>query len=253
MKIQDQVVLITGGARGLGKAITQAFAAEGARVVINYYQSEDAAKALAQEIGERAVALQADVRDAGAVAAMLRQAEVYHKAPITTLVNNALINYRFDPSQNTQYEALAWENMEAQLTGTLKGAHHCIQACLPSMKAAKFGRIIQIGTNLFHNPVVPYYDYTTAKAALLGFSRNLARELGAHNITVNMLSGGLLRTTDASAATSDAVFDIIQANTPLQRVTSPEELADACLFFASPWSRAITGQDLIVDGGMNMK
>ncbi|EIM74029.1 3-ketoacyl-(acyl-carrier-protein) reductase [Nitritalea halalkaliphila LW7] len=220
MKIQDQVVLITGGARGLGKAITQAFAAEGARVVINYYQSEDAAKALAQEIGERAVALQADVRDAGAVAAMLRQAEVYHKAPVTTLVNNALINYRFDPSQNTQYEALAWENMEAQLTGTLKGAHHCIQACLPSMKAAKFGRIIQIGTNLFHNPVVPYYDYTTAKAALLGFSRNLARELGAHNITVNMLSGGLLRTTDASAATSDAVFDIIQANTPLQRVTS---------------------------------
>ncbi|MGY6558853.1 MAG: 3-oxoacyl-ACP reductase [Nitritalea sp.] len=253
MKIQDQVVLITGGARGLGKAITKAFAAEGARIVINFYQSEHAAKALAEEIGERAVALQADVRDAGAVEAMLRQAEVYHKAPVTTLVNNALIDYRFDPSQNTQYEHLKWENMEAQLTGTLKGAHHCIQACLPAMKAAKFGRIIQIGTNLFHNPVVPYYDYTTAKAALLGFSRNLARELGAHNITVNMLSGGLLRTTDASAATSDAVFDIIQTNTPLQRVTQPEELADACLFFASPWSRAITGQDLIVDGGMNMK
>jgi 3-oxoacyl-[acyl-carrier protein] reductase len=109
-----------------------------------------------------------------------------------------------------------------------------------------------IGTNLVQNPVVPYHDYTTSKAALLGFTRNMARELGAYGITVNMVSGGLLRTTDASSATSQEVFDLIESTTPLRKVTTPEDLADVVLFFASPWARAVTGQNLIVDGGLVM-
>ena len=80
----------------------------------------------------------------------------------------------------------------------------------------------------------------------------MAQELGADGITVNMVSGGLLRTTDASAATPDVVFEAIKENTPLQQVTTPEDLADTVLFFASPWSRAVTGQNLIVDGGLVM-
>jgi 3-oxoacyl-[acyl-carrier protein] reductase len=98
--------------------------------------------------------------------------------------------------------------------------------------------------------VVPYHDYTAAKAALLAFTRTLSHELGADGITVNMVSGGLLRATDASAATPAAVFDLIAASTPLREVTTPEQFADAVLFFASPWSRAVTGQNLIVDGGL---
>ncbi|MCK9516941.1 MAG: SDR family oxidoreductase, partial [Ottowia sp.] len=99
-------------------------------------------------------------------------------------------------------------------------------------------------------PVVPYHDYTAAKAALLSLTRTLSADLGPEGITVNMVSGGLLRTTDASAATPEAVFDMIAENTPLRRVTTPAEFADAVLFFASPWARAVTGQNLIVDGGL---
>ena len=118
------------------------------------------------------------------------------------------------------------------------------------MRELGFGRIITVGTNLVQNPVVPYHDYTAAKAALLALTRTLSADLGPDGITVNMVSGGLLRTTDASAATPEAVFDMIAASTPLRRVTTPDEFADTALFFASPWSRAVTGQNLVVDGGL---
>ncbi|MFW2154038.1 SDR family oxidoreductase, partial [Acinetobacter gyllenbergii] len=94
---------------------------------------------------------------------------------------------------------------------------------LEDMKAAQFGRVVNIGTNLVQNPVVPYHDYTAAKAALLAFTRTSAHELGQYGININMLSGGLLQTTDASKATPDAVFDLIAASTPLRRTTTPQE------------------------------
>ena len=100
--------------------------------------------------------------------------------------------------------------------------------------------------------MVPYHDYTAAKAALLSLTRTAAKDLGPQGITVNMISGGLLRTTDASAATPDEVFDYIAAGTPLGRVTTPEEFADTALFIASDWSRGVTGQNLVVDGGLVM-
>lgn len=83
-------------------------------------------------------------------------------------------------------------------------------------------------------------------------TRTLAAELGPDGVRVNMVSGGLLRTTDASAATPDTVFDYIAANTPLRRVVTPDEMADAVIFLASPWSRAMTGQNLVIDGGLVM-
>lgn len=98
--------------------------------------------------------------------------------------------------------------------------------------------------------MVPYHDYTAAKAALLSLTRTFSQDLGPEGITVNMVSGGLLRETDASSATPDEVFDMIAAGTPLRSVTTPDEMADAILFFASPWARAVTGQNLIVDGGL---
>lgn len=112
--------------------------------------------------------------------------------------------------------------------------------------------MINIGTNLVQNPVVAYHEYTTGKAAMIGFTRNMAKELGQYGITVNMVSGGLLKETDASSVTTEEVFGIIESTTPLQKATRPEELADAALFFASPWARAITGQNLVVDGGLVM-
>lgn len=247
--LRDQTVLVTGGGRGLGAAIARAFAREGARVAINYRSSKAPAEALAAELGPRAMAVQADVRERDAVAQMV-EAVTETFGPITTAVHNALADYSFNGDARAQLDSLSPEMMLAQHGTATLGALNVMQAVVPGMETASFGRIITIGTNLVQNPVVPYHDYTSAKAALLALTRTAAAELGPKGITVNMVSGGLLRTTDASAATPEAVFDLIADMTPLRSVTTPAEAADAVLFFASPWARAVTGQNLIVDGGL---
>lgn len=249
MDIRDQIVLITGGARGVGAAAARAFAEEGARVVINWRASEDAARDLAEEIGDQALALQADIADADEVRAMVAAAEDAFGSPVTTVINNAL-DYSFNGDARSLLTDIDWSEMESQFSTVVRGALNAIQAAAPGMSEIGFGRIVNIGTNLFQNPVVPYHDYTAAKAALLSLTRTAAADLGPMGITVNMVSGGLLRTTDASAATPEAVFDLIAGMTPLRSVTTPAEFADAILFFASPWSRAVTGQNLVVDGGL---
>lgn len=249
MQISDQIVLVTGGARGVGAATVRAFANQGARVIINWRASADAAQALADELGDRVIALQADVTDRASVEAMLANAHSHFGGPVTTVVNNAL-DYSFNGDARSQMETIGWDEFASQFSTVIHGALNVIQATTPAMKVQGFGRVINIGTNLVQNPVVPYHDYTAAKAALMSLTRTSAGDLGPLGITVNMVSGGLLRTTDASAATPDAVFDLIAGMTPLRSVTTPQEFADAILFFASPWSRAVTGQNLVVDGGL---
>ncbi|MEG9249762.1 3-oxoacyl-ACP reductase [Arthrobacter sp. Soc17.1.1.1] len=253
MQLREQIVLITGGGRGLGSSIVSAFAAEGARVVINYRASHKAAQELATRVGpSRAVALEADVTDPEQVRAMLEHAQQHFGAPVTTVVNNALATFSFNGDARPRAAEVGWDAFADQFYGSVRGALNTTQAALPGMRHQGFGRVINIGTNLFQNPVVPYHDYTAAKAALLSLTRTFAKDLGQHNVTVNMVSGGLLRTTDASAATPEEVFNLIASSTPLGRVTTPQEFADTVLFFASPWARSITGQNLVVDGGLVM-
>ncbi len=248
--LDQQLVLVTGAARGLGEHLVRAFLREGARVVINYRNSAEAAKKLVSEAPERTLAVQADVTDSAAVHAMFAHARQHFGAPVTTVINNALPDFSFNGDARPSVAQLTWENLNHQFAGVVGGALNTTQAALDGMREAGFGRIVNVGTNLFQNPVVPYHDYTAGKAALLSLTRTLSQDLGPENITVNMVSGGLLRTTDASAATPEAVFDFIAASTPLRRVTTPAEFADATLFFASPWARSVTGQNLIVDGGL---
>ena len=250
MQISEQLVLISGGGRGLGQSLVRAFAREGAQVVINYRRSRGAADALASELGPRTLAVQADITDPAAVAALFAQAQAHFGRAVTTVVNNALADFSFNGDARARPDSIGWSDFAAQFEGSVRGALNTVQAALPGMRAQGFGRVVNIGTNLFQNPVVPYHDYTAAKAALLSLTRTLAGDLGPDGITVNMVSGGLLRTTDASAATPEAVFDYIAAATPLRSVTTPAEFADAVLFFASPWARAVTGQNLVVDGGL---
>jgi 3-oxoacyl-[acyl-carrier protein] reductase len=253
MRLAEQIVLITGGGRGLGYSIVQAFAAEGARVVINYRTSHDSAQELSSRIGpSQAVALEADVTDSGQVRTMLEYAQQHFGAPVTTVVNNALAPFSFNGDARPHAAEIGWDAFAAQFSGSVQGALNTVQAALPGMRAQGFGRVINVGTNLFQNPVVPYHDYTAAKAALLSLTRTFAKDLGRHNVTVNMVSGGLLRSTDASAATPEEVFGLIASSTPLGSVTTPQEFADAVLFFASPWARSVTGQNLVVDGGLVM-
>lgn len=254
--ISEQIVLVTGGARGLGKAVTEAFLREGAKVVINYLTSADAAEQLAADANANkegsAIAIQADVTDPAAIKELLAKAKEFFGAPVTTVVNNALASFSFDGDARPKADTISWERFADQFEGNVRGALNTTQAVIEHFEEAGSGRIINIGTNLFQHPVVPYHDYTASKAALLSLTRTLAHDLGPKNITVNMLSGGLLRTTDASAATPEEVFDFIASGTPLREVTTPVEFADAILFFASPWSRSVTGQNLVVDGGLVM-
>lgn len=253
LELKDQVVLVTGASRGLGAATVKAFGAAGAKVVVNYFQSEEKAQKVVNEIGaDRAIALKADVRNPEELQSLAEEAKAHFGKPITTVVNNALIDFSFNGDDREKLDTIDWQDYLKQLEGSVGATLHTLQAVRDGMNEQKFGRIINIGTNLVQNPVVPYHDYNTSKAALLGMTRSMAKELGPDGITVNMVSGGLLLKTDASAATPDAVFDIIKASTPIDRVVTPEEVADVVVFFASPASRAITGQNLVVDGGLVM-
>lgn len=200
-----------------------------------------------------AVPVEADVTDASSVKAMFALVEERLGKPVTTVVNNAMIgNFAFNGDARPKVGELTWSNFDTQLQGFLRGALNTTQAALPGFEKAGFGRIINIGSNLFQNPVVPYHDYTAAKGAMIAFTRTCAADLGPKGITVNMVSGGLLKVTDASASTPEAVFDHIKAATPLRKVTTPEDMAGAVLFFASPWADAVTGQQIVVDGGLVM-
>ncbi|WP_140494040.1 3-oxoacyl-ACP reductase [Bifidobacterium sp. UTBIF-78] len=247
--LKGETILVTGGARGLGEAITRAAVQAGANVVVDYFHSAEKAKALETEYAGRVTAIQADVTNEDDVARLFRDAKAALGTPVTGVVNNALVSFSFNGDDRPKADTITWQDFEHQLLGAVKGSVTVIQQALPGFEEAGYGRVLNIGTNLFQNPVVPYHDYTAAKGALLAVTRTFAQELGPKNVTVNMVSGGLLRTTDASSATPDAVFDIIAQSTPLGHVTTPQELADAALFFLSPLSRAVSGQNLIVDGG----
>jgi 3-oxoacyl-[acyl-carrier protein] reductase len=124
---------------------------------------------------------------------------------------------------------------------------------LPAMKKRTQGAIVNIATDLVARPTIPYHDYTTAKAALVGFSRNLAVELGPMGIRVNCVAPGLVYPTAGTRDTKEDVKDMIIAQTPLKRLATPEDVTGPVLFLASPWSDFMTGQTLYVDGGLVMK
>lgn len=248
----DKVVLVTGASRGLGRAIAKNFGEKGYRVIVNYFRSEEKANKVVAEIGNaQAIAIQADVRDKAQVEAMIEKA-IQKFGKIDVVVNNALVNFEFNPTTQQNAEEVKWENYLEQFEGSIKAALNVVQATLPSLKENQYGRIINIGTNLFQDPVVPYHQYTTGKAALLGFTRNMAKELGAYGVTVNMVSGGLLQTTDASRVTTPEVFQLIADSSALQRVTTPEDVAEVVGFLGTEAARAVTGQNVVVDGGLTM-
>jgi 3-oxoacyl-[acyl-carrier protein] reductase len=249
LPIKNQTILITGAGRGLGSEIAKSFYREGAKVVINYRKSYESAKRLSDSLGDKAFLLQGDIRSKDEVTKMNEEL-INKNIVVNTLIHNAIDDYVFNGDQRKKIDEIEWTDFQKQIDTSQKGFLNLRHAFTPSMKDNLFGRIVTIGTNLFQNPVVPYHDYTASKGGLLSLTRTSAIDLGQFNITVNMVSGGLLKITDASKGTPESVFDYISSITPLRKVTTTEDISDAILFFASPWSRAVTGQNLIVDGGL---
>ena len=249
LPINEQTVLITGAGRGLGSSISKSFHREGAKVIINYRKSYKSAKRLSDSLGDKAILIKGDIRNKEEVLQMSKELSD-QKIIVNTIVHNAINDYKFNGEKRKKIDEIDWQDFQNQIETSQQGFLNLLNIFTPSMRKENFGRFITVGTNLFQNPVIPYHDYTAAKAGLLSITRTAAIDLGQFNITVNMISGGLLRITDASKGTPEDVFEYIKNITPLRKVTTIEDFSDAVLFFASPWSRAITGQNLIVDGGL---
>lgn len=259
MDFKGQVILVTGASRGIGAAIAQAFAAEGGFVVVNYLRNEAAAeavvaqcKAVGAQTGGDAWAIRADVNDPAQVKALVDQVQA-ELGRIDVLVNNAFAPYRFDPEQRKRFWDTPWADYQTQIDGAVRATYNVTQAVLPGMRRRAQGSIVNLASDLVERPVVPYHDYTTAKSALVGFSRNLAAELGPLGIRVNCVAPGLVYPTDASRTTKEDVKEAIAAQTPLRRIATPADVAGPVLFLASGWSRFVTGQVLVVDGGLVMR
>ncbi|HXD40678.1 MAG TPA: SDR family oxidoreductase [Ramlibacter sp.] len=255
MNFDGKVVLVTGASRGIGAALARAFAAERATVVVNYLRDEGAAAdvvAQCKQAGGDPWAVRADVTSPGAVQEMVART-VDEMGHIDVVVNNAFRSYSFDPEQRKMFGELAWADYQAQFDGAVGAAYHVCKAVLPHFRRRAQGNIVNIVTNLVEHPLVPYHDYTTAKSALVGFSRNLASELGPLGIRVNCVAPGLVYPTQGSGATRAQFRESIMAATPLRRVARPEDIAGPVLFLASDWSSFMTGQVLFVDGGLVMR
>ncbi|MFC0329656.1 SDR family oxidoreductase [Paenibacillus sepulcri] len=254
MDFRNKVVLVTGASRGIGAAVALAFGALGAVVVVNYLHSGKLAEEVVSRIRESGgdgAAMQADVTNGDEVQRMVA-AIADGFGGIDIVVNNALSQYSFNPKTRQTAWSLDWADYQRQLDGSLGGAFHICKAVIPIMKQQGEGRIINIVTNLIDFPVVPYHDYTTAKAALLGYSRNLAAELGAFGINVNCVAAGLTQGADSSRETPEDAREAIIRLTPLGRLAVPKDIAGGVLMLASDWGSFITGQCLRVDGGLVM-
>jgi 3-oxoacyl-[acyl-carrier protein] reductase len=168
VKLQNKVVLVTGASRGVGAAIAREVGREGASVCVNYFRNTELAERVVGDIesaGGQAFAHRADVTDREVVDAMVR-ATINRFGKIDAVVNNALPSYSFNPSASyTKIETVEWDEFARQFEGAVKAAFNTTRAVLPHMKERGYGKIVNIATNLIYNPVVTYYDYTTAKAA----------------------------------------------------------------------------------------
>jgi 3-oxoacyl-[acyl-carrier protein] reductase len=255
MKFQNKVVLVTGSSRGIGASLARGFAREGATVVVNYLQNQTAAENVVSaciELGGDSWAIQADVTREQSVKDMVDEI-LLETGKIDVVVNNAFKPYTFNPDQRKLAWQLSWEDYQEQIDGALRSTHYVCQAVIPAMKKQVQGSIINMVSNLVERPIVPYPDYTTAKSAIVGYSKNLAAELGSFGIRVNCVAPGLVYPTDASRETKEEVKEMIISQTPLRRLASPSDIEGPVLFLALDWSRFMTGQTLYVDGGLVMK
>ncbi len=239
-----KTAFVTGGSRGIGRAIVRRLAAEGCAVGINYLQSEKEAKALAAEIcgqGGCAVAVQADVADGAAAAAAIRRVEEAF-GPVEVLVNNAGIahNHLF---QDTSEEL--WNRMLAVHAG---GAFHTIQAVLPHMLHEKEGCIVNISSIWGLRGAACEVAYAASKAAVIGLTRSLAMELAPSHIRVNCVAPGVIETDMVRTLGAETLAKLVE-QTPAGRLGRPEDVAKAVAFLVREDADFITGQVLTVDGG----
>ncbi len=238
------VVLITGASRGIGRAAALLFAAQGSCVGVNYNQSREAAKALVGEIrvnGGHALALQADVSDFSACAAMVKALKSEFGF-IDTLINNAGV------ACDKLFTDTLPEDWRRTFDVNMGGAYNCTAAVLPEMIQKKRGTIVNVSSIWGIAGGSCEVAYSASKAALIGFTKALAKEAGPSGIRVNCVAPGVID-TDMNAGLRPEDVCALNEHTPMGRMGTPKEAAESILFLASPAASFLTGQVISPNGG----
>lgn len=239
--MKDKTVIVTGGAKGIGKAIALKFASEGANIVLNYRStSPEEVKNEIEAMGVKCITVQADVSKTDE-AQKLADAAIAEFGGIDVLINNAGI------TRDTLLMRMSEDDFDAVIETNLKGCFNMIKAVNKTMMKKRSGAIINMSSVIGLAGNVGQVNYAASKAGVLGITYSVAKELASRNITCNAIAPGMIA-TDMTDALSDKMKEQILAGIPLKRLGQPEEIAETALFLAK--SKYITGQVITVDGGM---
>jgi 3-oxoacyl-[acyl-carrier protein] reductase len=239
-----RIAVVTGGARGIGKAIARKLAADGVQIVISDVMA-DAAEAAAKEmetLGVRALAVAADVSKSGDVETLIRKT-VQEFGAVDFLVNNAGVTR---DNLSIRMSEAEWDLV---LGVNLKGTFLCSQAAAREMIKRRFGRIVNIASVSGIMGTAGQANYASSKAGIIALTKSMARELGSRNITVNAVAPGFIL-TEMTDKLPDSVKEAYVAQIPLKRAGTPEDVAEAVRFLISPSAQYITGTVLNVSGGL---
>jgi len=241
--LQDQVALVTGASRGIGAAIADMLAAQGARV-FGTATSDTGAAAIGDRGVQGLTGLTLNVNDVDGISAVLAEIKTLTGAP-TILVNNAGV------TRDQLLMRMSEDDWDTVLDTNLRSVYRLSKACLRGMMKARSGRIISIASVIGSMGNAGQANYAAAKAGMMGFSRSLAREIGSRGITVNVVAPGFID-TDMTRDLSEAQKETMLADIPLKRLGEPDDIAAAVSFLASKAADYITGQTIHVNGGMYM-
>ena len=239
--MKDKTVIVTGGAKGIGKAIALKFASEGANIVLNYRStSPEEVKNEIEAMGVKCLTVQADVSNTEEAQKLVDEA-IAEFGGVDVLVNNAGI------TRDTLLMRMKEEDFDAVINTNLKGCFNMMKAVNKIMMKQRSGAIINMSSVIGLAGNVGQVNYAASKAGVLGMTYSVAKELAARNITCNAIAPGMIA-TDMTEVLSDKVKEQILEGIPLKRFGQPEEIAETALFLAK--SKYITGQVITVDGSM---